>query len=38
MMIVTTANGVSEPQNAPSPDAEKNIFSDRTPDDERRQQ
>ena len=35
MMIVTTPNGVGEPQNAPSPDAEKNIFSD-TRDDERR--
>ncbi len=35
MMIATTANGVSEPQNAPSPDAEKNIFSD-TRDEERR--
>jgi tRNA pseudouridine55 synthase len=27
-MTTTTANSVSEPQNAPSPDADKNIFSD----------
>ena len=35
MMIVTTTNSVGEPQNAPSPDADKNIFSD-TRNDERR--
>jgi tRNA pseudouridine55 synthase len=27
-MITTTTNSVGEPQNAPSPDADKNIFSD----------
>jgi tRNA pseudouridine55 synthase len=35
MMTVPTTNSVSEPQNAPSPDADKDIFSD-TRNDERR--
>src|SRR6266496_3771081 len=34
-MIVTTDNDVSEPQNAPSHDAEKNIFSDPRSDERR---
>src|SRR5438874_4862881 len=34
-MIVTTDNDVSEPQNAPSHDAEKNIFSDGRNDERR---
>ena len=28
LMIVTTANSVIDPENADSPDAEKNIFSE----------
>lgn len=35
MMITTTTNSVGEPQNAPSPDADKNIFSDARSDERR---